>query len=53
MGNNKMTWKLFIDDERNPMDVKWGPWQDQELYRDGEWVIARNWHEVFSSNDQL
>jgi len=41
-----MTWKLFIDDERNPMDVKWGSWQDQEIYRDAEWVIARNWHEV-------
>jgi len=41
-----MTWNLFIDDERNPMDVKWGTWQDQEIYRDGEWVVAQNWHEV-------
>ena len=41
-----MTWQLFIDDERNPMDVKWGTWEDQALYRDGEWVIARNWNEV-------
>lgn len=41
-----MTWQLFIDDERNPMDVKWGTWEDQALYRDGEWIIARDWNEV-------
>ena len=41
-----MTYNRFIDDERNPIDVKWGSWQDQELYRDAEWIIARNWHEV-------
>ena len=41
-----MNYALFIDDERNPMDVKWGSWQDQALYRDGDWVIARNWFEV-------
>jgi hypothetical protein len=41
-----MTWNLFIDDERNPMDVKWGTWQDQALYRDADWVIARNWLDV-------
>lgn len=41
-----MTWKLFIDDERNPIDVKWGDWKDQALYRDEEWFIARNWAEV-------
>ena len=40
------TYRLFIDDERNPADVKWGYWQDQELYRDGEWLIARDWSEV-------
>ena len=41
-----MQYNLFIDDERNPMDVKWGTWEDQALYRDGEWIIARNWNEV-------
>lgn len=41
-----MTYNLFIDDERNPIDVTWGAWQDQALYRDGEWIIARNWNEV-------
>ena len=41
-----MTWQLFIDDERNPIDVKWGTWKDQALYRDSEWIIARNWNEV-------
>ncbi len=41
-----MTYNLFIDDERVPMDVKWGPWEDQALYRDGDWTIARNWLDV-------
>ena len=41
-----MSYNLFIDDERVPMDVKWGTWQDQALYRDGEWVIAQNWLDV-------
>lgn len=41
-----MTWNLFIDDERNPIDVKWGAWQDQALYRDEDWIIARNYAEV-------
>lgn len=41
-----MTYNLFIDDERVPMDVKWGTWQDQALYRDGDWVITRNWLET-------
>jgi hypothetical protein len=41
-----MTYRLFIDDERNPIDVTWGSWQDQALYRDDEWFIARNWYEV-------
>jgi hypothetical protein len=41
-----MTYNLFIDDERNPIDVKWGSWEDQTLYRDGEWLIARNWTDV-------
>lgn len=41
-----MTWKLFIDDERNPMDVKWGAWEDQASYRDMDWIIARDWPEV-------
>ena len=41
-----MTYRLFIDDERVPMDVMWGTWQNQALYRDGDWVIARNWADV-------
>lgn len=41
-----MSYNLFIDDERVPMDVTWGTWQDQALYRAGEWIIVRNWNEV-------
>ncbi len=41
-----MDWKLFIDDERNPIDVTWGSWQDQAMYRDNEWLIARDWTDV-------
>jgi hypothetical protein len=41
-----MTYNLFIDDERNPLDVKWGTWQEQILYRDGNWIVARDWPEV-------
>jgi hypothetical protein len=41
-----MSYRLFIDDERNPIDVTWGTWQDQALYRDDEWFIARDWYEV-------
>lgn len=38
-----MTWNLFIDDERDPSDVTWAPWQIQEKYRNGEWVIVRSY----------
>jgi len=41
-----MTYRLFIDDERDPQDVKWGSWQDQAMYRDEDWIIARNWNDV-------
>lgn len=41
-----MSYNLFIDDERVPMDVTWGSWQDQASYRDDEWIVARNWNEV-------
>jgi hypothetical protein len=41
-----MTYQLFIDDERNPIDVTWGLFEDQALYRDGDWIIARNWLDV-------
>lgn len=41
-----MTYNLFIDDERNPINVTWGSWQDQVLYRDCEWIVARNWNEI-------
>lgn len=41
-------WKLFIDDERVPNDVTWGAsYKENEDYRDGTWVIARDWAEVF------
>lgn len=38
-----MTWNLFIDDERNPADVTWAPWQVREKYRNEEWVVARSY----------
>jgi hypothetical protein len=38
-----MTWNLFLDDERNPEDVTWAPWQVQERYRNEDWVIARSY----------
>lgn len=38
-----MTWNLFLDDERNPSDVTWAPWQVQEKYRNEEWVICRSY----------
>jgi len=40
------TYSLFIDDEHNPIDVTWGSVQDQIMYRDDEWIIARNWLDV-------
>jgi hypothetical protein len=40
-----MTWKLFIDDERNLEDVTWAPFQIREKYRNEEWVICRNGQE--------
>jgi len=41
-----MSYRLFIDDERNPIDVKWGTIGERQLYREDEWLIARNWAEV-------
>jgi hypothetical protein len=41
-----MTYRLFIDDERAPLDVKWGTVGERRLYREEEWLIARNWAEV-------
>ena len=41
-----MTYKLFIDDERDPFNVAWGTPQDQLMYRDGDWIVARNWFDV-------
>ena len=38
-----MAWNLFIDNERNPEDVKWAPWQVREKYRNEEWVIVRSY----------
>ena len=41
-----MTYNLFIDDERVPMDVKWRTPGERYMYLTYEWVIARNWVEV-------
>ena len=41
-----MTWNLFIDDERNPMDVKWLSYDLTARYRNDDWLIARNIAEV-------
>jgi hypothetical protein len=41
-----MTYMLFVDDERDPINVTWGSFNDQLLYRNGEWIIARNWLDV-------
>ena len=42
-----MTYGLFIDDERDPKDVTWGKtWQENAMYRDDAWIIARNWLDV-------
>jgi hypothetical protein len=41
-----MTYNLFIDDERDPINVTWGSSKDQVMYRDGEWIVARNWYAV-------
>jgi hypothetical protein len=41
-----VSYNLFIDDERDPINVTWGSVEDQLLYRDGEWLIARNWLDV-------
>jgi hypothetical protein len=46
MKGSNMTYSLFIDDERDPVDVAWGTWQERELYRTGDWIIARNWPET-------
>lgn len=42
-----MTYSLFIDDERDPINVKWGvTWQENAMYRDDAWIIARDLSEV-------
>ena len=41
-----MTWNLFIDDERNEIDVTWAPRWVREKYRNEEWIAARNWDDV-------
>ena len=42
-----MTYRLFIDDERDPRDVTWGKtWQENAMYRQDDWVIALNWFDV-------
>lgn len=39
-------YNLFIDDERDPINVKWGSYEEQDHYRYGEWIITRNWYET-------
>lgn len=41
-----MTYNLFIDDERDPIDVTWGSVGEKHIYKNYEWIIARNWDEV-------
>lgn len=41
-----MSWYLFIDDERNPMDVFWMDGPAAALYFYEDWYIARNILEV-------
>jgi hypothetical protein len=38
-----MTWNLFIDDERYPVNVTWG---NQSFYSIHPWTIARNMAQV-------
>jgi hypothetical protein len=37
-----MTWNLFIDDERWPLDATWAEWYGKR----NEWMVARTWIEV-------
>lgn len=39
-------YNLFIDDERDPLNVTWGTPEEQTMYLQEDWVIARNWYEV-------
>lgn len=41
-----MSWNLFIDDERFPVDVKWAPYTIYNKYLAEEWTICRNKEEV-------
>jgi hypothetical protein len=38
-----MTWNLFIDDERDPIDVAWAPWYIKAKYRTEQWIVARSY----------
>lgn len=39
-----MEYNLFIDDERDPNEVYWVAPVD--LYKQGEWIICRQWDDV-------
>ena len=41
-----MNYNLFIDDERDPIDVTWGSVGVKHIYKNNDWIIARNWIEV-------
>jgi hypothetical protein len=43
-----MKWNLFIDDERAPLDVKWGTPGEKYIYLTYEWFIARNLEDVLN-----
>ena len=41
-----MSYNLFIDDERWPVDVTWCTVSLRPVYAEGEWMVARTWSEV-------
>jgi hypothetical protein len=41
-----MSYNLFIDDVLDPHEVIWGSTLDKRLYKEQEWIVARNWPEV-------
>jgi hypothetical protein len=41
-----MSYNLFIDDVLDPHEVIWGSTEEKRLYKEQEWIVARNWPEV-------
>lgn len=46
-----MSYNLFIDDERDPVNVFWGSPDDVRMYHEGDWIIARSFDEVMQLID--